>query len=123
MSEPSRELSPLERAARGAMGHTGGGATPIGGLANQMDPEPPDGPLRSWQKATGDELAALAKAIEDLRDQLTPYLMPQSDTEALPKAATASSPRSELVAWIENTAMAVKLMRAEVERISERLEV
>ena len=117
--DEAREMSPLERAAQGRMGTRPGGL--VGGTAGHIAKDP-DGPFRLWQRAMNDELAALQKVIEDLEGQLTPYLMPQTETEATPKEQ-ASAPQSELVAWVESSAMVVKFMRAHVSRLTQRLEL
>ncbi len=124
----AQEMTSLERASRGAIGGgIGGGIRTGGGRHGAMGriekaPGEPEGPFRLWQRAMNDELAALQKVIEDLEGQLTPYLMPQTETEATPKDQ-APAPQSELVAWVESSAMVVKLMRAHVSRLTQRLEL
>lgn len=126
-AKEAREMTSLERAARTTTRGAIGGAIHGGGLRGQMgriekSPGELEGSFRLWQRAMNDELAALQKTIEVLEDQLSPYLMPQSDTEVTPKEAP-SSPQSELVAWVESTAMVTKLIRSHVERLTQRLEL
>ena len=121
-AKEAREMTSLERAARGGIG--GGIRTGLRGAMGRIEKAPgePEGPFRLWQRAFNDELAALQKVIEDLEGQLTPYLMPQTETEATP-GDPPSAPQSELVAWVESSAMVVKLMRAHVSRLTQRLEL
>ena len=123
----AREMTPLERATRGGRtlrGAIGGGATGGGviGTGIAQKTTGPEGPFRLWQRAFNDEIACLEKTIEDLDSQLTPFLIPQTETEGLEKEATPKPPQSELVGWMEGASMTVKLLRAHVERLTQRLE-
>ena len=123
-AKSAREMTSLEIASRSGIGggiRTGGGLRGAVGRI-QKSPGEPEGPFRLWQKAMNDELAALQKTIEVLEEQLTPYLMPQSDIEALP-GEKPTAPQSELVSWVESSSLVVKLIRSHVERLTQRLEL
>ena len=116
------EASPLEAAAMaGGLIRRRGAST--AGVEGQQLGKDPEGSFRLWQRALNAEVEALAKTIEQLEVQLTPYLMPQSDAEALSKDAEPSAPQSELTGWVETSAMAVKMIRAHVSRLTQRLEL